>query len=130
MDNKLNFHEHIKHIRGKTTQKLRQIYPVITTNALTLKQKLTIYTSIIRTALLYASPAWGHITNDQINKLQVIQNRFSRIITGSDINTSIAQLHDITQLPYIKEVIKQTAKKLKAQLNQYIKIKTISFLKN
>ena len=103
MDNKLNFHEHIKHTRGKTLQKLRQIYPAITTNQLTQKQKITIYASLIRSTLLYASLAWGHITNDQINKLQVIQNRFSRTITGSDVHISIAQLHEITQLPYIKE---------------------------
>ena len=119
MGNKLNFHEHIKHIRGKTLQRLRQIFPAITTNEHTLKQNITLYTSLIRLTLLHASPAWGHITSDQINKLQVIQNRFSSMITGSDRYTPIVQLQEITELPYIKNVIKDTAKKLKTKYTNH-----------
>ena len=60
--------------------------------------------------LLYASPAWGYSTQAQ---LQPIQNRFARMITGSDRYTPIVQLHDCLGLPYIKEIITEDAKKLK-----------------
>ena len=74
---KLHFQEHFKYIRGKSLTRIRQIYPVINTQALTLRQKTTIYKSLIRPTILYASPAWGYMTKAQTQTLQAIRWRLS-----------------------------------------------------
>ena len=113
MDKKLHFQDHIKYIRQKSLTRIRQIYPIISSQTLTLRQKTTIYKGLIRPIILYASPAWGYTTRAQMQTLQTIQNRYARIITGSDRFTQIALLHDCLGLQYIKEVITEQAKKLK-----------------
>ena len=52
-------------------------------------------TTIYESQLLYACPVWGHAANTHIHKLQVIQNRAARKITGVDMYTRINQLHEM-----------------------------------
>ena len=60
LDKKFSYLDHIKYTRGKTTRKLIQLYPILAFNAYTLKWKTTIYTSLIRSILIYASSAWEY----------------------------------------------------------------------
>ena len=80
---------------------------------------ITLYISLIRSILLYASPTWGHTTHRHIQALQVVQHKFARAITGYDRSTRITQLHDCLGLPFIIDQIKQQAKKLKVQYNTH-----------
>ena len=113
MDKKLNFQEHIKYTRSKALQRIRQLHPVTNTQVLNIKQKTTLYISLIRSKLLYASPTWGHTTHAHIQTLQIVQNRFTRAITGCDRFTPVTQLHECLALQYIKDLIQENAKKLK-----------------
>ena len=96
LDKKLTFLDHIKYVRAKTASRLTRLYPILTTQEFTIRQKVTIYKALIRPTLTYASPAWGFALTSYMQLLQTIQNRAARIITGADTQTRITQLHEIT----------------------------------
>ena len=57
---------------------------------------------IIRPALLYAAPIWGGIASrSAIKKLQLVQNKCLRMVTGHDIRTKITTLHEETKVKMI-----------------------------
>lgn len=54
-------------------------------------------------ALLYAAPVWAAAAKTHIKKLQIVQNKFLRIIYNPPIYTKTADLHQ--QLIYIDMAI-------------------------
>jgi hypothetical protein len=61
------------------------------------------YKQFIRTVLAYASPAWAPaLSNTNIQKLQTLQNKALRIITGCTQSTPIEHLHAETKILPIK----------------------------
>ncbi|KFM73157.1 hypothetical protein X975_18726, partial [Stegodyphus mimosarum] len=50
---------------------------------LDLTNKKLFYTSIIRPIMCYASPAWAAAKDSDIQKLQIIQNKYLHIITNA-----------------------------------------------
>lgn len=109
MDSKLTWNKHVQFIRGKVIQRIHQLYPLLTSPALHLHKKRLLYKSLILPIIMYGAPAWGTTANTHIQKLQVLQNKVARIITGADYYTRISQLHDDLQLNYIRdEIIKST----------------------
>ena len=115
----IHFKDHITNVIAKTNSRLRQTYPIFTIQALTLNQNTILYKTILRPILLYACPAWGHAISTQTQRLQVLQNKIARIITGADRFTQITQLHESLALPYITDTIKLTAKRLKDKYKQH-----------
>ena len=91
----------------------------MTITALILTQKTLLYKTILRPILLYACPAWGHAISTQTQRLQVLQNKIARIITGADRFTRITQLHESLALTYITDMIKLTAKRLKDKYKEH-----------
>ena len=60
---------------------------------------------MIRSLLVYAAPVWKNAAKSYIAKLQRIQNKAARIITGHSRDTTIIQLHDDLDLPYLDTII-------------------------
>ncbi|GFU80867.1 RNA-directed DNA polymerase from mobile element jockey [Trichonephila clavipes] len=84
LDQHLSFNDHITKINSKFRALACLYYPYFTRNSpLTIKNRLLIYTSILRPVLLYASPVWGHAAKTNTNRLETSQNVMIRKLTNS-----------------------------------------------
>jgi hypothetical protein len=78
-DNHLRFNAQVEHaktrdqtVRGKLNSLVCRRSKLSTTN------KITIYRTIVRPAMMYGVAVWGNVANTQLQKLQVVQNKFLR----------------------------------------------------
>ena len=79
----------------------------------TLKQKITLYTSLIRSIITYAIPPWGYTLQWHMKLLQTVRNKAAWFITGADIRTPVTQLHDSLDPQFITDVITNIARRQK-----------------
>jgi len=107
LDRRLTFKHHITTIANKANQRLFALYAMFKSPVLSIKTKLHIYKMMIRSLLLYAAPVWKNAAKSHIIKLQRVQNKAARIITGHSRDTTIIQLLDDLDLPYLDSLIDQ-----------------------
>jgi hypothetical protein len=87
------------------------------TNKLTIKNKLTIYKTIIRPILTYASPVWCNISDTTLTKIQRFQNKCLRLATNSSRYIKIRDLHEKAKVEMIRDHIdKHSARFYKTRL--------------
>ncbi|GBP62982.1 Probable RNA-directed DNA polymerase from transposon BS [Eumeta japonica] len=84
LDRNLHFKDHIERVRktvlfyrGRSGAMLHR------KSKLSLHKKRTIYQMCIRCAITYASPVFAHAVPKALNSLQVIQNKFCRLVTDA-----------------------------------------------
>lgn len=107
LDTKLNWKIHIKNVIQKTTIKIQKLNSLINNNStLRIKTAKLIYTSIIRPTLTYACPIWSNAAKSNIQKLQIIQNKFFRKILHAPWFIPNTQIHNELNLPTIHDLIK------------------------
>lgn len=121
LDRKLNFNDHINNIRQKCYILLRSLYPLLSKGSkLSKKSKIRIYKQCIRPVFLYADPIWSKTSLSNLRTLQVLQNKFLRIILNESRYTPIEEIHKTGNIELIQDKIKNdtikffkyTAKKL------------------
>ncbi|GFT97429.1 RNA-directed DNA polymerase from mobile element jockey [Trichonephila clavipes] len=112
LDQHLSFNPHIVNAKKKF-RALACIYsPYFTRNSpLSLKNRMLIYTSIIRSVPLYACPVWGHAARGNINILEQSQNVIIRQLTNSPWFVRNADLRFALRLKTIKATIRKIAEK-------------------
>ncbi|GFV27779.1 probable RNA-directed DNA polymerase from transposon X-element [Trichonephila clavipes] len=110
VDENLTFKHHILHLKQKF-RALSCIYsPYFARNSpLTLKNRVLIYTSIIRPVILYASPVWGHAAISNINLLEASQNVVRRHLPNARWFMRNADIRPALHLKTIRETIKKLA---------------------
>nr|CAD7391991.1 unnamed protein product [Timema cristinae] len=57
--------------------------------------------------ILYGCVGWGYAAGTHIKKLQTVQNKVLRTITGTDIRTRVDHLHEITKTKTLQEIFKE-----------------------
>ena len=87
IDEKLNWGTHIQMISGKLSRTCGIIYRV--RNLLNQSSKKLLYYALVYPYLQYCNVVWGMAGNTLLGKLQVLQNRFIRIINFLDYRTSL-----------------------------------------
>ena len=90
VDETLSWEAHISEVNGKVAKilaALRRLRPICPQSTL-----VTIYQSLILPHLDYCSAVWGCIGNGVSQKLEKLQNRAARIITGSSWDASSAPI--------------------------------------
>jgi hypothetical protein len=75
------------------------------------KTKVTIYRQIVRPAKMYGSAMWGNVSNTQLQKLQVVQNKFLRAAFNAPWFVRNSQLHREANLPIIREFVHDVARR-------------------
>lgn len=105
LDKKLIFSDHINYISSRAIASLIKLYPVFKNKYLSKKSKVILYKSQIRAAMLYACPVWSMTSQTNINKLQIVQNKFLRIIGQYRRFSLISQMHKDLKVEYIKDYI-------------------------
>ena len=119
LDKKLTWSAHIHSARNKATACASKLFPLLHPNStLSLDNKLLIYKSIIRPALTYAIPVWGHSAVTHIRHLQAFQNKILRQITASPWFVRNTQIHDDLYMPTIPVFAAIQADNLRLQMTQ------------
>ena len=91
LDNRLNFHEHIKITETKVARsvgilsKLKYYLPE--------SAMLQLYYSLVHSQLIYGVAVWGNTFPSYLAKLTRLQNKALRLVTSSDWNASAAPLY-------------------------------------
>lgn len=125
-DEKLLYNHHVDFILERSQRMIRTLYPLINPKSkLSIKNKILIYTAIIRAMLTYANPVWGICAKTHRKKIQVSQNKCLKLIHKLPWRFSTETLHSISKIPLINELIddhtESFIKMCKASTNNLIK---------
>lgn len=104
LDKRLTFKTHISEIDRKCDKLLKILYPLINRKAkLSCQNKILIYKCCILNAILYGIPVWWSTAKCHRNKLQIIQNKFLKIIKKLPRRFSTRRLHLLSDMLYVEE---------------------------
>lgn len=118
LDSKLNFTLHTKEIVDKGIAALVTLYPLINKKSyINVKNKLQIYKTIVRPMLTYGCPIWNMTCASNYQKLQILQNKFLRLVGNYPRYTPIHQLHDELKIEYISAYVKHITKRFYSSKN-------------
>ena len=107
LDKKLNFGQHINYVVSKAIAKFINLYTLFKNKVLSQKSKIILYKSLVLPGMLYACPSWSFTCDSNISKLQVVQNKFLRIIGNCRKFTQISIVHKELNIEYVKSYIKK-----------------------
>lgn len=135
LDRKLNFSQHINCIVSKAIAKLINLYPIFKNKFLSQKCKVILYKTFVLSGMLYACPTWSLTCDSNLNNLQVVQNKFLRIIGNYRRFTQINTMHNQLKINYVKDYIKKLSQsyfcKIKNHKSSLVRIiiydKTVAF---
>lgn len=106
LDSKLLMKTNIENNVVKARKAVGILYSLLKKNSsLSFKSKLTLYRSYIRPILTYACPCFANTAKTHIQKLQVAQNKYLRMVLNSKYRTRIQILHKKTKIPSIQKFI-------------------------
>lgn len=117
-DTRLNWKSHITEKIKLTKIKLIQLKPLLNNKSkLSLSNAIALYKTIIRPLMLYACPIWINASPTNINRIQVMQNKFLRIATNAPWFISNRQLHKELNLPPITHHIAHLSNNFFSNIN-------------
>lgn len=125
LDSRLRFGHHLKTLHQKLYTATRYLYPLLAKkSALNQRNKKLLYTVMLRPIITYASPVWMGVSKTALRPLQSYQNKMLRLITNKDRYTKITELHQLTDIPTLREHIQELGTKFYRDLeihdNEYI----------
>ena len=117
LDPKLTYSTHIQNIQQRATKTINLIKALTTTHWGKTKETLsTTYKAITRPIMEHANTIWSPIISDtNTSKLQTVQNKALRAITGCTLDTNTAHLHKETKILPIATHLKLHASQLRQQ---------------
>jgi hypothetical protein len=95
LDKRMTWKAHIDWSVTKALQTLGQIYPLLKSEKLGTKTKLTLYKALIRSKMTYACPTWESEAGTHLIKLQRLQNSPQNNWRPSKTNTNSANAYGI-----------------------------------
>ena len=96
IDSKLQWQEHVKHVKKKLSSGLYALNS--SKNTLQQSHMQTLYYSLVHPHLNYGCLLWGNTYKTHIHQLEVLQRKAIRAITNSKYNTSSSQLFKKTKI--------------------------------
>jgi hypothetical protein len=111
-DNHLRFNAQLEHAKIRAQMVLGQLNSLVNRRSkMSIQNKVTIYRTIVRPAMMFGSAVWGNVCNTQLHKLQVVQNKFLRAAFKAPWFVRNTQLHREAKLPTIREFLHDAARK-------------------
>ncbi len=110
IDEKSNFCANTESLSTKAINSFKALYPLLHSRSkLSTTNKMLLYKSVIRPKITYASPVWYGMSQSNLNKLQVTQNKILKTIHGLPRRFSTRTLHEIARIDMVKDhVLRQT----------------------
>jgi hypothetical protein len=93
-------------IEDKALRTFIRIYSLFKSERLSTNIKLTLHIALIRSVMTYACHAWEFVAESHLLKLQRLQNRVLRTTGNVPRRTSVCDMHEALQIPYVYDYIK------------------------
>ncbi|KAJ4435372.1 hypothetical protein ANN_17986 [Periplaneta americana] len=94
LDKRLTYRQHITSVRDRAFQRFMALYPVFKTST-SLKIKTLLYTTLLRSYMLYCCEIWSQAHPRHLQRLDGLQRAICRTITGADYRIRNAQLFEM-----------------------------------
>jgi len=107
----VTWRQHIDSIITKALLIFIRVYPLLKSDRLSAKLKLTLYKTLMRSKMTYACPAWEFAADSHLLKLQRLQNGALRTTGNLPRRTLNGALHLAFKIPYVCDCIIRTHRK-------------------
>jgi hypothetical protein len=107
LDKRLILSPHIDQVRKKTAQRLGLLGPLLKRRSeLSIRIGVLLYKQLIRRMMDYACPAWRSAARTHVRRLQVLQSKCLRLVTGAPWYLSNRQIHEDLGVPLTADHIR------------------------
>ena len=84
LDKRLTWSPHMDHVRKKSAQRMSMLGPLLNRKSdLSVMNGVLLYKQLIRPMMDYAYPAWRSAARTHVRRLQVLQSKCLRLVTGA-----------------------------------------------
>lgn len=119
LDTRLGWGIHTNKKLSECYSRLSLLYPLINRKShLSIECTMLIYKSILRPIITYACPVWSNTSKTHLKKLQVLQNKISRIAVNAPWFVRNDQIHRELNLPTVEEHLKKQCTKFFDNINK------------
>ena len=119
LDEKLVWNSHISSTVQKTRTRMYALQHLLKSPSLNLHSKKLIYLLLIRPVWQYGSVIWGSASDSQIKRVQTVQNRILRLITGAPWYVKNSTIHNDLDIPEVKDVIQRNYERHHQRLSSH-----------
>jgi hypothetical protein len=107
LDKRMTWSPHIVQVKKKAAQRLGLLSSLLhRRSGLYIRNGVLLYKQLIRPMMDYACPIWRSAACTHLRKLQVIQSKCHRIVTGAPWYMSNVQIHEDLGVPFFAEYIR------------------------
>jgi hypothetical protein len=131
LDAKLRWKVHVKRKREELGIKYRQMYWLLgTRSTLPLRNKLVLYTQILKPVWTYGIQLWGCATQSTTSVIQRFQNKVLRDIVNAPWYIRNTDLHRDLNMEMVTAAIRRFGQKHEERLHQQGNVEAIQLLDN
>jgi hypothetical protein len=95
LDTRLTWSPHIDQVRKRTGQRMDMLGPLLNRKSdLSVRNRVLLYKQLICPMMDYACPAWRSTARSHVRRLQVLQSKCLRLVTGAPWYVSNRQIHE------------------------------------
>jgi hypothetical protein len=109
-DKKMTWRLHIEMIEAKAFRTFVRIYSLFKIERLSANMEWTLHKALIRSVMTYACPVWEFEAESHLLELQRLENRVLRAIGNFPRCTSVRDMHEAFQIPYVYDYIIKTCR--------------------
>ena len=102
IDHKLNWKLHISYTAGKIARGVGIIFRAI--KCFNNGCMITLYNAFILPYLMYCNQIWGSTYHSNLKKLQVLQNKAVRVVTGSSRRMHVESMYNEYRILRLSEI--------------------------
>ena len=101
LDKRLTWSPHIEQVSRRTAQRMGLLGPLLNRRSdLSIRNGVLLYKQLIRPLMDYACPAWRSAARTHVRRLQVLQSKCLRLVTGAPWYLSNRQIHEDLSVPF------------------------------
>ena len=105
LDKRLTWSPHIDQVR-RTAQRMGLLGPLLNRSDLSIRNGVLLYKQLVRPLMDYACPAWRSAARSHVGRLQVLQSKCLRLVTGAPWYLSNRQIHEDLGVPLVTDHIR------------------------
>ena len=107
LDKRLTWSPHIDQVSRRTAQRVGLLGPLLNKKSdLSIRNGVLLYKQLIRPMMDYACPAWRSAARTHVRRLQVLQSKCLRLVTGAPWYLSNRQIHEDLGVPLFADHIR------------------------
>jgi hypothetical protein len=81
--------------------KIGLLVPLLNRSELSFRNGVLLYKQLIRPVMDYAFPAWRSAARSHVRRVQVLQSKCLRLVTGAPLYLSNRQIHEDLSVPLV-----------------------------